>query len=51
MVTNLDNGAKTYVGLSTDDKPEGVANGSIFIEMDTGTVYFYDAEGEEWDSL
>ena len=36
-------------GLSTDDKPtDNVANGSMFIEMDTGGVHFFDAENEEW---
>ena len=36
-------------GSSLDDKPtDGVANGSIFIESDTGDVYMYTepAEGE-----
>ena len=38
------------VGLSTDTKPTGVSvgNGWSFIEMDTGKVFFYDAESEEW---
>lgn len=36
-------------GLSTDTKPTtGIANGSIFIEMDTGKVYFFDAANGEW---
>ncbi len=36
--------------LSTDTKPTGgrIANGSILMEMDTGTLYLYDAENEEW---
>ena len=34
--------------LSSDTKPTGVANGSCLLEMDTGTLYYYDAEGEEW---
>lgn len=39
----------TFVGLSTDEKPvAGVANGSIFIEIDTSKLYFFDLEGEEW---
>lgn len=40
----------TYFGLSTDTpKPtEGVANGSAFIEMDTGKLYFYDLDNETW---
>lgn len=38
------------VGLSTDTKPTGmtVGNGWSFIEMDTGKVFFYNAEDEEW---
>lgn len=38
------------VGLSTDTKPTGVSvgNGWSFIEMDTGKVFFYNAEDEEW---
>lgn len=40
-------------GLSTDEKPTEVSgkkvdNGSMFIEMDTGKVYFYDLENEQW---
>ena len=38
------------VGLSTDTKPTGVSvgNGWSFIEMDTGKVFFYNAEDNEW---
>ena len=35
-------------GLSTDTKPLDEPNGSKFVEMDTGKLYLYDAEGEEW---
>ena len=36
-------------GLSTDTKPtENISNGSVFIEMDTSKIYFYDAENKEW---
>lgn len=40
-------------GLSTDAKPEkigdnNIGNGSLYIEMDTGKIYFYDAENEQW---
>lgn len=40
----------TYYGLSTDTpKPtEGVGNGSAFIEMDTGKIYFYDLANTTW---
>lgn len=41
-----------YRGLSTDTKPtENVANGTIFIEMDTGKLYMFDLENEEWKEL
>lgn len=36
-------------GLSTDQKPyTDIANGSMYIEMDTGKVYFYDAANTQW---
>ena len=38
-------------GLSTDTKPIGFATGSLFIEVDTGDVFFYNEEAEpdsEW---
>ncbi len=43
-------------GLSTDEKPTIVANknvdnGSVFIEMDTGTLYFFDFENQEWKEV
>lgn len=39
---------KNLYGLSTDTKPTIAANGSAFIEMDTSTIYFFDAENGEW---
>lgn len=49
------NGANTLVGdvefrgLSTDTKPtDNVINGSSFIEIDTGKIYFFDAIGVQW---
>lgn len=47
---SITNGAEEYAGLSTDDpKPTvGIANGSKFIEMDTGLTYYFDAENGEW---
>ena len=43
-------------GLSTDEKPTEIGenkidNGSIFIEIDTGDVYIYDLENEEWKGI
>lgn len=34
--------------LSTDTKPVGMTNGSTLMEMDTGKVYMYDEENEQW---
>ena len=42
------------IGLSTDTKPTGyfegypVINGSSFLEMDTGILYWYDEASEDW---
>lgn len=48
-ITTENNEVLEIRGLSTDTKPtEGVINGSIFIEMDTSKVYFYDLENEQW---
>ena len=44
-----DKDSTTYYGLSTDTKPTaGVANGAVFVEMNTGKVYFFDEEGAQW---
>lgn len=40
-----------YRGLSTDAKPANAPNGSTFIEMDTSTVYFYDADHNQWRAV
>lgn len=38
-----------YMGLSTETKPtEGLATGSLFIELDTGTVYYFNAGTSAW---
>ena len=37
--------------LSTDEKPTGCATGSLCLEVDTGDVYAYDEEGEEWNKI
>ena len=38
-----------YMGLSTEIKPtEGLATGSLFIELDTGTVYYFNADTSAW---
>lgn len=35
-------------GLSTDVKPTGVCNASLFYEMDTGALYLFDEENKRW---
>lgn len=41
-------------GFSTDEKPienfngNGIPNGSIFLEMDTLKVFFYNSETKSW---
>lgn len=40
-------------GLSTDEKPTmigdaNIENGSVFIEIDTQNIYFYDLASKEW---
>ena len=43
-------------GLSKDTKPtaingEEVGNGSVYIEIDTQKVYFYDADSQTWKEV
>ena len=38
-------------GLSTDTKPTDVSNGSIYIEINTGKVFMFDAENEQWKEI
>lgn len=40
-------------GMSTDTKPteidgKAIGNGCVFIEIDTGKLFFFDADSEEW---
>ena len=38
--------------LSTDSKPtDGIANGSIVIEMNTGKIYMFNEAGSAWVEL
>lgn len=42
-------GYKECAGLSTDTKPtDDLSTGSIFVEVDTGNVYFWDESGAQW---
>lgn len=41
-----------YTGLSTDTKPTDInENGATFLEMDTGSVYIFDAENATWIAI
>lgn len=53
MITGYNDRTAQYNGLSSDTKPTGpmVANGSIFLEMDTGKVFVYDEENKTWLEL
>ena len=42
-----------FRGLEGDDKPTSISgatieNGSSFLEMDTGKIYYYDLENTTW---
>jgi hypothetical protein len=47
MVSIVDKLMVDFRGLSTDTKPKA-HNGSTFYEMDTGYIYFYSEQTEEW---
>lgn len=43
-------------GLSTETKPteineKNIDNGSVFLEIDTGKLYFFDYENQEWKEV
>ena len=45
-----------FSGTSSDTKPTEngeriVDNGSVFIEVDTGKIFLYDLENEEWKEV
>lgn len=40
--------ATKLFGLSTDSKPTSFGNGSLFVEIDTGKTYLFDANSKEW---
>ena len=40
------------VCLSTDAKPtDGIANGSLCLEVDTGKIFAFDEEGQVWTEI
>ena len=47
------NSYDTFMGLASDTKPEEhthgpIPNASVYFEMDTGNIYFYDEENARW---
>lgn len=37
---------------STDDKPtDGIANGSLCLEVDTGKIFAFDEQGQVWTEI
>ena len=44
--TSSDTKPITYIDENGDERK--VANGSVFIEMDTSKIYFFDYENQEW---
>lgn len=52
---NSDGAFVNYIeaaGLSTDTKPtDGIATGSLFLEVDTGDFYAFDEDGGTWGQI
>lgn len=50
---NKDQSAKDYVCLSTDAPlpTDGIINGSMCLEMDTGKFYVFNEAGSAWIEL
>lgn len=49
MVTVHSSEKRELLGLSTDEKPTGVSENMLFLELDTGDFYYFD--GEEWQKV
>ena len=48
--TNLPDTYKEFIGLSTDSKPtEGIGVNSLFLELNTNKVYYFD--GTTWKEI
>lgn len=45
---SLDNYRVKIYGRSSDTKPTNVADGSVFLEMDTTDIYLFDAVASQW---
>ena len=51
MITEIGNLTEKLAGLSTDNKPTNVRNGSIFVEMDTSKISFFNEDDGQWEEL
>lgn len=47
MITNCGQ-TIDLLGLSTDEKPVDTLPNTLFLELDTGDFYYFDAESEKW---
>lgn len=58
-IKNTNEGQTIYAelrGMSTDTKPttignKKIGNGSVFVEIDTQKILFFDAENEAWKEV
>ena len=56
VIKNKEEGQEIFAelrGMSTDTKPtsignKAIGNGSVFIEIDTEKLFFFDADSQEW---
>ena len=42
-------GSSDYIGVHDDDKPTAVPVNTLFLELDTGDIYYFD--GENWQKV
>lgn len=47
--TLVPNADREYKGLSTDTKPTNCAINSLFLELDTKKLFYYD--GDSWEEV
>ncbi|MBR3238833.1 MAG: hypothetical protein IKF99_10385 [Oscillospiraceae bacterium] len=47
--TSTEAGHKEFLGLSTDSKPTGVPVNSVFFELNTGDMYYFN--GSTWAKI
>lgn len=51
MITAVGSNTYEFRGLSTDTKPtdDRIGNGSLFFEMDTLKIYYFDGATKTWE--